>query len=283
MAMTTASAGPLSHYEALDFMHVRLLPRTYVEIGVNRGNALTLVLPGTRAVGIDPEPRLRHPISRSTKVFPWASDTFFEMWDLEDVLGGRKVDLAFIDGMHLFEYALRDFANLEPYCTPDSVVVLHDCLPANPRVAARKRPKKGWTGDVWKLAVCLRRYRPDLQTTVLDVPASGLGIVRGLDPESTVLQDERREILRELLPLDLDSTTGQEAKLNRVPGDWETLGALLPARPFRRRSRGVLRTERYMRIAPAKLARRVLGPDALASRLRARIEEPGPPNPRSSS
>ena len=39
--------------------------RTYVEIGVNRGNSLTLALPGTRVVGIDPEPRLRHPISRS--------------------------------------------------------------------------------------------------------------------------------------------------------------------------------------------------------------------------
>ncbi len=264
-------------------MHVRLLPRTYVEIGVNRGNSLTLALPGTRAVGIDPEPRLRHPISRSTKVFPWDSDTFFEMWDLEDVLGGRKVDLAFIDGMHLFEFALRDFANLEPHCTPESVIVLHDCLPANPRVAARKRPKRRWTGDVWKLAVCLRRYRPDLQTTVLDVPASGLGIVRSLDPKSTVLRDQRREILRELLPLDLDSTTGREAKLNRVPGDWETLGALLPERPYRRRSRGVLRTQRYMRIAPAKLARRALGPDALASRLRARIEAPGVPGPRSSS
>ena len=123
-------------------MHVRLLPRTYVEIGVNRGNSLTLALPGTRAVGIDPEPRLRHPISRSTKVFPWDSDTFFEMWDLEDVLGGRKVDLAFIDGMHLFEFALRDFANLEPHCTPESVIVLHDCLPANPARGGAKAPEE---------------------------------------------------------------------------------------------------------------------------------------------
>jgi hypothetical protein len=275
--MAGASSGPPTHYEALDFMHVRLLPRTYVEIGVNRGNSLTLALPGTRVVGIDPEPRLRHPISRNTRVFQWASDTFFELWDLEQALGGRKVDLAFIDGMHLFEYALRDFANLERYCTADSVVVLHDCLPANARVAARKRPKKGWTGDVWKLALCLRRYRPDLQVSVLDIPASGLGVVRGLDPESTVLHDRRGEILRELLPLDLDSPAGREAKESRLPGDWETLRSVLPERPFRRGSRTALKTQRFMRIAPAKLARRARGPDALSSRLRERIEEPGVP------
>jgi hypothetical protein len=277
--MATAGSGPPSHYEALDFIHARLLPRTYVEIGVNRGNSITLALPGTRVVGIDPEPRLRHPISRSTRIFPWASDTFFELWDLEEALGGRKVDLAFIDGMHLFEYALRDFANLERHCTPDSVIVLHDCLPANPRVAARKRPRRGWTGDVWKLAVCLRRYRADLQTTVLDVPASGLGVVRGLDPQSTVLHERRAEILRELLPLDLDTPLGREAKRNRVPGDWETLRSVLPARPYRRWSRSALKTQRFLRIGPAKLARRALGPDALASRLRRRIEEPGLPSP----
>jgi methyltransferase family protein len=277
--MATAGPGPASHYEALDFIHVRLLPRTYVEIGVNRGNSITLALPGTRVVGIDPEPRLRHPISRSTRIFPWASDTFFELWDLEQALGGSKVDLAFIDGMHLFEYALRDFANVERYCTPDSVVVLHDCLPANPRVAARKRPRRGWTGDVWKLAACLRRYRADLTTTVLDVPASGLAVVRGLDPQSTVLHERRAEILRELLPLGLDSPPGREAKRNRVPGDWETLRSVLPARPYRRRSRSALKTQRFLRIAPAKLARRALGPDALASRLRQRIEGPGLPSP----
>jgi hypothetical protein len=271
-----ASAGPRSHHEALDFIHVRLLPRTYVEIGVNTGASLALALPGTRAVGIDPTPRLRHPISRSTKVFPLTSDTFFELWDVEEPLGGRKVDVAFIDGMHLFEFALRDFANLERVCTEDSVVVLHDCLPSDTAVAARTWAK-GWTGDVWKLVICLRKYRPDLEITVVDVPESGLGIVRGLDPRSTVLNDRRDEVLRELLPLDVDSLPGGiEGTLNPVPGDWATLRSVLPARPYRRRSRRLLRAGRFMRHAVAKkLARRVRGRDAADARLRARIEELG--------
>jgi methyltransferase family protein len=265
--------GPPSHYEALDFIHIHLMPRTYVEIGVNRGRSLALALPGTRAVGIDPKPWLRHPISRSTKVFPLASDTFFELVDLEEALGG-KVDVAFIDGMHLFEFALRDFANLERACTENSVVLLHDCLPSDAAVAARER-RKGWTGDVWKLIVCLRKYRPDLEITVVDVPESGLGIVRGLDPRSTVLHDRRTEVLRELLPLDVHSLAGgMEAALNPVPGDWGTLRSVLPSRPYRRRSRPLLRAGRFMRHAVAKkLRRRVRGRDAADARLRARVEE----------
>ena len=275
-------AGPPSHYEALDFIHVHLLPRTYVEIGVNRGRSLALALPGTRAVGVDPKPWLRHPISRSTTVFPLASDAFFELVDLRQALGG-SVDVAFIDGMHLFEFALRDFANLERVCTEDSVVVLHDCLPSDTAVAARTWAK-GWTGDVWKLVICLRKYRPDLEITVVDVPESGLGIVRGLDPRSTVLNDRRDEVLRELLPLDVDSLPGGlEGTLNPVPGDWATLRSVLPARPYRRRSRRLLRAGRFMRHAVAKkLARRVRGRDAADARLRARIEELGtqPEDPR---
>ena len=46
------------------------------------------------------------------------SDDFFASHDLAQVLGGRPVDLAYIDGMHQFEFALRDFMNLERYVGP---------------------------------------------------------------------------------------------------------------------------------------------------------------------
>jgi hypothetical protein len=182
------------------------------------------------------------------------------------------------DGMHLFEFALRDFANLERACTDDSVVLLHDCLPNDAAVAARRRTK-GWTGDVWKLVVCLRKYRPDLEITVVDVPESGLGIVRGLDPRSTVLDDRRDEVLSEMLPLDIHSFAGgMEATLKPVPGDWGTLRSALPSRPYRRQSRPLLRAGRLMRhVVAKKLGRRVLGRDAADARLRARVEDPGRP------
>ena len=36
------------------------------------------------------------------------------------------MDLAFIDGLHLFEFSLRDFMNVEKLAHPGSVVVFDD-------------------------------------------------------------------------------------------------------------------------------------------------------------
>ena len=35
-------------------------------------------------------------------------------------LGGLPIDLAIIDGMHQFEFALRDFINIEKHSSPQS-------------------------------------------------------------------------------------------------------------------------------------------------------------------
>ena len=43
------------------------------------------------------------------------------------------MDLAFVDGMHLAEYALRDVLAVERFTLPTSVIVLDDMLPAHGR------------------------------------------------------------------------------------------------------------------------------------------------------
>ena len=53
--------------------------------------------------------------------------------------GGVPVDLAFIDGMHLSEFALRDFINIEPFMADTGVIVIDDVLPRNGLEAARDR------------------------------------------------------------------------------------------------------------------------------------------------
>jgi hypothetical protein len=40
--------------------------------------------------------------------------------------------------MHHFEFALRDFANTERHCTPQSTILIHDTYPLN-RVHRRAR------------------------------------------------------------------------------------------------------------------------------------------------
>jgi hypothetical protein len=237
----------MQYLDLLDRIQRHLRPRTYVEIGVRFGTSLQLALPGTTTVGIDPAADLRYPTPRRTRVFEQPSDEFFAEHDLAAVLGG-PVDLAFIDGMHLFEFALRDFVNLERAATPQSAILVHDCYPIDARSAARDRSTKLWSGDVWKLILLLRTHRPDLSVATVDAAPTGLGIVTGLDPTSTVLGDALDDILAEYRDLDYAAIEDDKAaRLNRVPPDWPVVERLLPA-PYRQANPSLLRAGRALRM-----------------------------------
>ena len=165
------------YFALLEDLHEWLRPRTYAEIGVYTGRSLARVRPGTRIVGIDPKPLIADPaVKDAARIFGLTSDEFFRTHDLQEELGGLPVDLSFIDGLHLFEFALRDFINLERAGTERSVIVLHDTDPPDADMAARESCTPGWTGDVWKLLPCLREQRPDLRITQVDLPP-GITIV----------------------------------------------------------------------------------------------------------
>ena len=189
-------SGP-SYRDVLRRLHELLKPRTYLEIGVETGATLALARGAERAIGIDPDAsKLRPELVPSTaRVFHETSDTFFERHTRAQVLGPHRVDLAFIDGMHWFEYALRDFIHIEAWSQPSGAVILHDCLPLFPLTASRERRTKFWVGDVWKVVSILREYRPDLRVKLVATAPSGLCVVRGLDASSTVLRDRLSEII----------------------------------------------------------------------------------------
>jgi hypothetical protein len=223
----------VGYFALLERLHERLRPRTYVEIGVHMGRSLGRVRPGTTSIGIDPNPRVEDPaVEEASRIFRVTSDRFFRRHDLRSELGGLPVDFAFIDGMHLFEFALRDFINLERNCSEQSVIMLHDCYPSERVHAERERQTVAWCGDVWKLIPCLREQRPDLNVAAIDVRPAGMGIITGLDPGSSVLSDSYDEIVERYLALDYDWV--EEAKperLARVDHDWALIEAMLPP-PF---------------------------------------------------
>jgi len=223
----------VGYFALLERLHERLRPRTYVEIGVHAGRSLGRVRPDTVSIGIDPEPILEDPaVEAASKVFRLTSDDFFAQHDLKEELGGLPVDFAFIDGMHLFEFALRDFMNLEPYCGEDTVVLVHDCYPLQRAHAERERTTVAWSGDVWKLIPCLREQRPDLRVAAIDVRPAGMGIITGLDPESTVLPDSYEAIEARYRALDFGWVEEDKpARLARLEYDWEVIEPLLPP-PF---------------------------------------------------
>lgn len=120
-------------------------------------------------------------------------------------LGGTTVDLAFIDGMHLFEYVLRDFMNVERFSGPASIIALDDMLPRNVDEAARRRHTSDWTGDVFKLMTVLREHRPDLVLLPIDTEPTGILVVLGADPTSVVLRDRYDQLLSEWITPDPQS------------------------------------------------------------------------------
>ena len=216
------------YFQVLQRIHGHLRPRTYIEIGVEAGKSLRLVLPGTVALGVDPEPAVAFPLPPNLRVFAETSDDFFARHDVRAELGGLPVDLALIDGMHHFEFALRDFMNLERLSTAQSTILVHDCFPHDRRTAQRERLWGFWSGDIWRLIVLLKKYRADLSIHTIAAPPTGLAVVRNLDPSSRFIADNLGRLCAEFMALDysyLDKD--RAAKLNLFPNDWEQIRPLL--------------------------------------------------------
>ncbi len=223
------------YFRVLERIHAHLRPRTYVEIGVAQGDSIASVGPETRALGVDPEPKIEFELGPNVKIFAQPSDDFFAQNDVRAELGGLPVDLAFIDGMHQFEFALRDFMNIEPLCTPDSTILVHDVYPLNELTAARDRVTSFWSGDIWRLVLLLRKHRPDLVVHTIATHPTGLAIVRNLDPQSGYIREHLDRLVEEYLAIDYRTLEGSKAeKLALFPNDWTRISALLDAPATRR-------------------------------------------------
>lgn len=222
--------GPL-YFDVLRQIHAILRPRTYLEIGVDEGRSIILALPRTRAIGIDPAPQIRFPLSARTAVRAVTSDDYFATHDVLSDFEGLPIDLAFIDGMHHFEFALRDFINIEKRCSPESTILIHDCYPLDRITAGRERYYSTcpfWSGDIWRVILALRKYRPDLRIHTVATAPTGLGVVRGLDPYSRILEQRYDAIVSEFLALDYSVIEADKpAMLALHPNDWNSVKAIL--------------------------------------------------------
>ena len=205
----------MKRHEFLRDLHNASANRNYLEIGVNDGRSLKLSR--VPSIAVDPAFKVVTEIRCDVHLVKATSDDFFARENpLAHLRGGRHpvrnlrrgrkpfgywrrttLDLAFIDGMHLFEYVLRDFMNVERFSRWDTAIVLDDMLPRDVDEAARDRHTKFWAGDVYKLIPVLARYRPDLLVLPVDTEPTGVLLVLGADPDSSVLKDHYDEIHEE--------------------------------------------------------------------------------------
>ena len=181
----------MTRHELLEGLHKKTRPRTYLEIGIRTGRSL--VLSRCRSIGVDPLFKIDNPIHCDVQLIKATSDAFFAGDEPLAHFDGVPVDLAFIDGMHLSDFALRDFMHIEPFMADTGVVVLDDVLPRNALEAARDRKTESWTGDVYKVVEILRRRRPDLAVLLVNTAPTGTAVVLGLDQASTILKEAYAE------------------------------------------------------------------------------------------
>ena len=219
------------YFHVLARIHRHLRPRTYLEIGVSRGESLACVLPQTQVLGIDPAPNLARPPPANVRIYRETSDDFFARYVPSAELGGQPVELAFIDGMHHFEYALRDFINVERACCGSSVILMHDCYPLDERTARREQVTGFWSGDIWRLMLLLRTHRPDLVVRTIATPPTGLGIVLNPDPTSQLLAERADELIGEYLAKDFGVlATRKPEALGLIENRWAVIRELLDRR-----------------------------------------------------
>jgi hypothetical protein len=215
----------------LERLYGALAPETVIEVGVYKGASLALLQPPTVAIGIDPAPMVTSPFKTETHIFTETSDEFFAQHRLEPFLAGRALPVGFIDGLHLYEQALKDFIHLEMYCGPRSVILFHDTVPLDEATQSRIRKTQFHTGDVWKTILCLKHYRPELDVFTIAAPPTGLTVVTGLDPTSRVLTEKYDEAVTRFIDMPFsDIENHLDEALNIVPNDWSSVGYLLKER-----------------------------------------------------
>jgi hypothetical protein len=139
--------------------------------------------------------------------------------------------VGFIDGLHLYEQALKDFIHLEAYCGPRSMILIHDTVPLDEATQSRSSNTQFHTGDVWKTVICLKHYRPDLDVFTIATPWTGLTVVTGFNVESRVFADSSEEAIRRFVNKPFsDIESDLESELNIVANDWTIVQSRLMER-----------------------------------------------------
>ncbi len=169
----------------------------YLEIGVFNGEVF-FKIKAQHKYAVDPAFRfaketkykmmLKNKSNITAKFFTKTSDDFFKE-NAPALFSKKKIDLCFIDGMHEFDFVLRDTINALNYLDEKGIIILHDCNPltAEAEISFADWKNRGftgeWNGDVWKIIVHLKSVRDDINVFTLDTD-QGLGIITKGTPQA---------------------------------------------------------------------------------------------------
>lgn len=158
----------------------RIGARRYLEIGVSRGATFRQVAVAER-IGVDPCFLFdtAEVANDTTALHAMTSDQFFA-----EAAGVSPFDIVFMDGLHIFEQAVRDLTNILSWTTWRSAILIDDTVPGDiysshpvQRDALRFRHAAGgkgsdWHGDVFKIAFLIHDFFPTLDYRTIVGPGN---------------------------------------------------------------------------------------------------------------
>lgn len=156
----------MKRYELINLICEHIGAQDYLEIGVCCGDTLSKVRAPNR-LGVDPAADIESaPESvraglQGAAMCDCDSDTFFAN-------NTERFDVVFVDGLHVYEQAIKDVLNGFNCLRPGGYVVAHDMLPAGKAEAARTRSTRIWNGDVWKMMFDIHHNHPAINSFVVD-------------------------------------------------------------------------------------------------------------------
>jgi hypothetical protein len=147
---------------------------SYLEVGVAQGLTLEQVRVKTK-IGVDPTPQFDlQKLPKGTVFYQVGSDSFFAQH-----AQGRKFDLIFLDGLHLWTQTYKDLLNSLSHGKSGSIILLDDVIPDNELSAfpdwdeaLRLKEAAGhldshWQGDVYKVLIAVSLFHPELDYCVI--------------------------------------------------------------------------------------------------------------------
>ena len=130
----------------------------YLEIGCDKDENFSKIKI-LKKIGVDPKSGGTHRMT---------SDEFF-------LLNKVNFDLIYIDGLHIYEQAIKDIKNSIKCLSKNGIIILHDCLPKKIWNQIVPQMYGHWNGDVWKAIVEARTWK-EIETFTIKAD-HGLGII----------------------------------------------------------------------------------------------------------
>jgi len=137
-----------AHLMAMLGIVLQMQPKVTVELGVRSGASTLPLLLGTQMVGGQMlscdinEPKWKPPkfLEETWNFVQGDSIQFLEEWGVE--YPNVVMDVVYVDDWHEYTHVKRELELLENYVTPESIILLHDCMSGTWRGPWKAHPDK---------------------------------------------------------------------------------------------------------------------------------------------